>query len=107
MTNDYTVRYDGKIYQIDRRDIQVGMRRAWVRVEQRLDGSIAVQFQGRYARVRRCAPPLPELESLQKMAAKAPRPTRKPARKSDWMKNFSVRSGPSLRQAIEVSHADD
>jgi DNA-binding Lrp family transcriptional regulator len=107
VTNDYTVRYDGKIYQIDRRDIQVGMRRAWVRVEQRLDGSIAVQFQGRYARVRRCAPPLPELESLQKMAAKAPRPTRKPARKSDWMKNFSVRSGPSLRQAIEVSHADD
>ncbi len=107
VTNDYTLRYDGKVYQIDRRDIQVGMRRAWVRVEERLDGSIAVQFQGRYARVRRCAPPLPELESLKKMAAKAPRPTRKPARKNDWMKNFSVRSGPSLRQTIEVSNARD
>ena len=105
VTNDYTVRYDGKVYQIDRRDIQVGMRRAWVRVEERWDGSIAVQFQGRYARVRRCAPPMPELEVIVKMAAEAPRQTRKPARKSDWMKNFSVRSGPSIGQAIEVSNA--
>jgi len=105
VTNDYTVRYDGKVYQIDRRDIQVGMRKAWVRVEERLDASIAVQFQGRYARVRRCAPPLPELASLKNMEAKAPRPTRKPPRKSDWMKNFSVHSGPSLRKAIEVSNA--
>jgi hypothetical protein len=40
VTNDYTVRYDGKIYQIDRRDIQVGMRKAWVRVEERLDGTL-------------------------------------------------------------------
>jgi hypothetical protein len=105
VTNDYTVRYDGKVYQIDRRDIQVGMRKAWVRVEERLDASIAVQFQGRYARVRRCAPPLPELASLKNMEAKAPRPTRKLPRKSDWMKNFSVHSGPSLRKAIEVSNA--
>ena len=28
VTNDYTVRYDGKVYQIDRRDIRVGMRKA-------------------------------------------------------------------------------
>jgi hypothetical protein len=105
VTNDYTVRYDGKVYRIDRRDIQVGMRKAWVRVEQRWDGSIAVQYQGRYARVRRCAPPLPELVSLKKMEPKAPRPTRKPARKSDWMKNFSVRSDLSCRPAIEGSNA--
>lgn len=107
VTNDYTVRYEGKVYQIDRRDIQVGMRRAWVRVEQRLDETIAVQFQGRYVRVRRCAPPLPELASPQKTVVKAPRPTPQTARKSDWMKNFSLRSGPSLQQAIEVSNARD
>jgi hypothetical protein len=33
VTNDYTVRYSGKIFQIDRRDIGVGMRGAMVRVE--------------------------------------------------------------------------
>ena len=105
VTNDYTVRYDGKIYQIDRRDIQVGMRKAWVRVEERLDGILAVQFQGRYVHVRCCAPPLRELASAKTTKAKPPRLTGKPQRKSDWMKNFSFRSGPSLRQAIEVSNA--
>ena len=61
VTNDYTIRYDAKVYQIDRRDVRTGMRKAWVRVEQRLEGPIAVQFQGRYVRVRRCAPLLPHL----------------------------------------------
>jgi len=105
VTNDYTVRYDGRFYQIDRRDIQVGMRKAAVRVEERLDGSIAVRFRDGYVRVRRCAPPLPELTSIKTMAAKPPRPTGKPKGKSDWMKTFSVRSGPTLRQAIGVSNA--
>ena len=105
MINDYTVRYDGKLYQIDRRDIGTGMRKAWVRLEERLDGTIAVQFQGRYVRVRRCAPPLRELASPKTTKAEPPLPTGKPKGKSDWMKNFSVRSGPSLGQAIKVSNA--
>jgi transposase len=104
VTNDYTIRWDGKFYQIDRRDVRTGLRKAWVRVEQRLDGPIAVQFQGRYLRVRRCAPALHELASPKTTEA-PPRPTRKPKGKSDWMKNFHLRSGPSLRQAIEVSNA--
>ena len=105
VTNDYTVGYDAKIYQIDRRDVRSGMRKGWVRVEQRLDGTIAVQFQGAYVRVRRCTPPLPESALLKTTAIKPPHLTGKPKSKSDWMKNFSVRSGPSLRQAIEVSNA--
>jgi hypothetical protein len=105
VTNDYTVRYRGKVYQIDRQDIRAGMRKAIVRVEQRLDGTIAVQFQDRYVRVRRCAPPLHELPSPKTREAKPPCPTGKAKRPSDWMKNFSIRSGPSLRQAVEVSNA--
>lgn len=105
VTNDYTIRWAGKFYQIDRRHVRPGMRRAWVRVEQRLDGNVAVRFQDDYVRVRRCASPLPEVASLQKMEDPVPRPIPKSPRKSDWMKNFSVRSGPSLRQAIEVSNA--
>jgi transposase len=104
VTNDYTVRYRGKVYQIDRQDIRAGMRKAIVRVEQRLDGTIAVQFQGRYVRVHRCAPPLHELPSPKTREAKPPGPTGKAKRQSDWMKNFSIRSGPSLRQAVKVSN---
>ncbi|HYW43355.1 MAG TPA: ISNCY family transposase [Bryobacteraceae bacterium] len=105
VTNDYTVRYHGKVYQIDRRDIRTGMRKAWVRLEERLDATIAVQFQGRYVRVRRCAAPLPELASPQTTKAKPPHPSGKPTGKSDWMKNFSLRSGPSVRQAARISNA--
>ena len=105
VTNDYTVRYDGKFYQIDRRDIRTGMRKAMVRVEERLDGTIAVRFQDCYVRVRRRAPPLDELPSLKTTEARPAHPTGKAKRKSDWMNNFSVRSGPSLRQAIGVSNA--
>jgi hypothetical protein len=93
VTNDYTVRYDAKVYQIDRRDVRTGMRKAWVRVEQRLDGTLAVQFQGGYIRVRRCAPPLPDVVSPKTTEAKPPRPTGRPKSKSRWMENFSVRRG--------------
>jgi hypothetical protein len=96
VTNDYTVRYDAKVYQIDRRDVRTGMRKAWVRVEERLDGTIAVQFQGRYVRVRRCAPPLRGLASPKTTEAK-PRPTGKPKGKSGWMENFSVRRVSNAR----------
>jgi hypothetical protein len=100
VTNDYTIRWDAKFYQIDRRDVRPGMRKAWVRVEQRLDGTLAVRFQSQYVRIRRCAPPLQEPQPFQAAAAVPERPARKPKRKSDWMKNFSVRSERSLRQAV-------
>jgi transposase-like protein len=105
VTNDYTVHYHGKVYQIDRRDIRVGMRKASVRVEERLDGSIAVGFQGAYVRVRPCALPVCESPRRQTIATKPPRPAPAPKRKSGWMQGFAIRSGPSLRQAIEVSNA--
>ena len=105
VTNDYTIRWDGKFYQIDRRDVRPGLRKAWVRVEQRLDGTIAVRFQDQYVRVRRCAQPVRELQPPKAAAAKPPRKTGKPKRKSDWMNNFSLRSGPSLRQAARMSNA--
>jgi transposase len=103
VTNDYTIRWNGKFYQIDRRDVRAGMRKAWVRVEQRLDESIAVRFQGLYLRVQRCAQPIRELQPPPAAAAK-PKAATKPKQKSDWMNNFSLRSGPSLRQAVRISN---
>src|ERR1039457_1423728 len=51
--NDYTLRWDGKVYQIERQAVTTGLRRANVRVEQRLDGSLAVRYGERYLPVRR------------------------------------------------------
>jgi transposase len=105
VTNDYTIRWDGKFYQIDRRDVRTGMRKANVRVEQRLDGTLAVRFQEQYIRVRRCAPPLRELQPPKAAAVKPHKQADKPKGKPDWMNNFSLRSGPSLRQAVRRSNA--
>jgi hypothetical protein len=101
--NNYTVRYRSKLYQIDRRDIQVGLRKAKVQIEHRLDGSIHMRFQGRYLRIRRCAEPL---ETVSSPAVENPRrlaPT--PRRKSNWMKGFLQKPGPSLEEAIRISNA--
>ena len=105
VTNDYTVRFDAKVYQIDRRDVRTGLRKAWVRVEARMDGTIAVRFQDSYVRVRRCAPTMSELPPKSEQAAPARSTAKKPKRKSDWMKNFSIRSGQTLSRAIEVANA--
>jgi len=69
--NNYTVRFDGKLYGIERQDIRVGLRGADVRVEERLDGTVAVRFQGEYLRVRLCPQPAPRASKPVK--AKAPR----------------------------------
>jgi hypothetical protein len=105
VANDYTVRYRGRIFQTHRQDIRVGMRKAMVRVEERLDGTIAVRFQDRYVRVRRGAESVRALPPAGGAAAQQPHPAQITKRKSDWMKNFSIRSAASLRQASQVSNA--
>jgi hypothetical protein len=70
VANDYTLRFEGKRYQIARSDIRAGLRGGTVSVEQRLDGTLAVRFQDRYLSVAECA------EQLKTVAA--PKPTRVP-----------------------------
>jgi hypothetical protein len=54
--NDYTFRSDSKKYRIERADVRTGLRGGTVRVEQRLDGTLAVRFQDRYLRFAECQP---------------------------------------------------
>jgi hypothetical protein len=46
--NDYTPQWDGKLYQIERQAVAPGLRKADLRVEERLDGSLAVRHGERY-----------------------------------------------------------
>ena len=54
--HDYTIRLDGKVYQIDRADVRPGLRRGCVRVETRLDGTLAVRFREHWLKIRPCEP---------------------------------------------------
>ena len=92
VTSDYTIRYGGKIYQIGRGDIRPGLRGGRVRVERRLDGSLAVKFRQDVLTVTECAaqpkvPPVPKPPD-------APRPRSKVVH--NWMKNFHLHKSPPL-----------
>ena len=69
VANDYTIQWDNKTYQIAKAGIRAGLRGAEVRVEARLDGSLAVRFRTHYLAVSECQP-RPKVA-----AALSPRPT--------------------------------
>ena len=86
VANDYTIRFENKLFQIPRAEIRPGLRGGTVRVEKRLDGALAVRFRNRYLTVAECAP---------RQKTVPPKPVRKHVRKSarrksDWMKNFHL-----------------
>jgi hypothetical protein len=99
--NDYTIPLDAELYQIERQAVVSGLRKASVRVEKRLDGSIAVRFRERYLPVSRCA-------VVEKTKTPQPKPViqrrqRKGKAGSEWGKNFDLKTGPKIRQAVQAS----
>jgi len=98
--NDYTLRWDGKLYQIERQAVTTGLRKANVRVEQRLDGTLAVRHGERYLPVAECAvaeKPKPAA------AVKTAKTHRASQRGSDWDKNFDLKKAPKIWQAAQAS----
>ena len=55
--SDYTLQWDGKFHRIKREAIVSGLRGANVRVEARLDGSLAVRHRERYLPIEECDAP--------------------------------------------------
>jgi transposase len=98
--NDYTLRWKGKLYQIERAGITTGLRRANVRVEQRLDGSLAVRYGERYLPVKECA--VGEKPKAAR-AVKAVKTHRAGGRGSDWNQNFDLKKAPKIWQAAQAS----
>jgi len=99
--NDYTIQLDMKFYQIARKDICTGLRKATVRVEKRRDGSVAVRFRDRYLSVTQCAQ-RPKVISAKPAKTK---PKAKPAKRSDWNKSFDLKKAPKIWQAAQGSGA--
>ena len=107
--NDYTLRWEGTLYQIEPQAVTAGLRKTNVRVEARLDGSIAVRYQQRYLSVKPC----PSVKPCTKAPAPAPRvkkakakpATGKPSHHSDWDKNFDLKKAPPIWRAAKASGA--
>jgi hypothetical protein len=110
VTSDYTFRNDGKVFQIARECIQPGMRGASVRVETRLDGSLAVRFRNQWLQVSQCDLP-PKRSATEKKAQKkasgadAPRPkTTTAQRTAAWRASARnlFQGGLSLKAAAAI-----
>src|ERR1017187_8168520 len=93
--NDYTIPLDAELYQIERQAVVSGLRKADVRVEKRLDGSIAVRFGERYLPVSRVTATKAKATPMKRTTPRRP-PNRQ--RGSDWRKNFDLKKGPKTWQ---------
>jgi hypothetical protein len=101
--SDYTFRWEGTLYQIERPAVVRGMRGAAVRIERRLDGSMAVRYGETYLQVSECA--------IAERPAAKPVPVKRTGsgtvsgaeRTSKWKKNFDLKKAPKMWQAAKGS----
>jgi len=96
--NDYTFSFAGHRYQIERADVQAGMRRQRLRVELRLDGDLRACYQGRYLAIAECGA---HVETIQPKASKPVRKDHNAGGRSKWMDGFFNRPSPPLWKLIE------
>ena len=103
---NYTVSVAGRHYVIDKGSICTGLRGATVRVEQRLDGTMAMRFRDRYLAFTRCAETARAVAPTKLKTGKDTSAKRTPKRgKSTWMDGFWDKPSPSLKDAIRLANA--
>jgi transposase len=100
ISNGYTVQYHGTMYQIPPHQVRTGMRGSKLRVEARLDGTIAMRFDNCYVGVAACEPPQ---RTAQPKPATNTRNISRP--KSRWMDGFFERPSLPLKRAIAIANA--
>jgi hypothetical protein len=96
--NDYTFSFSGQRYQIQREQVQAGMRHQSLRVELRLDGALEARYQGRYLSIQECGARAPAPSPA--AARKPPRKDHNAGGKSAWMQGFFDRPAPALWKSI-------
>jgi len=88
VANDYTVSWDGKLYQISREAVRAGIRGSFLRVEGRLDGTVWVRVGDTAVEVKRCERQLPEVA---RKTAPEPRKDHNRGGRSQWMSEFELK----------------
>ena len=98
VANDYTISWLGQHYQIPLDQAKPRMRKAKLRVEQRLSGELVACWQDRQIALSVCTrQPVTAVPVVRK-----PLPKHKAVSKRDWMKNFWV-GDPAKRLSSKVA----
>ena len=100
---DYTVQWEGHRYQIARVAIRAGLRGARVRMEKRLDGSMAVRFREHYLPLSVCEP-RPEPAGPVQPAPRSPKPASN-GRPHRWMEGFNLQRGKPIWAILREEQA--
>jgi hypothetical protein len=96
---DHTVRWEGVIYQVDRKQITAAMRGARVQLERRLNGSTWMHWRNRMVAMERCqASPRVRIERPVKRPATAVRSAQEKARARQRILDTRRRLGESYAQ---------
>jgi hypothetical protein len=98
--NDFTVQLLGKRYQIDKSQVQAGMRGERARLELRLDDSVALRYEGRYLTIRRCEGS--DLDLAVPQPVVPPRKDHNRGGRSRWMVGFSVRNDLRTPESSQI-----
>ena len=98
VTNDYTVKWNGGRWQIPKEAVRAGLRRASIRIEARLDGSVMARIGEEYVRLTECV----EAEKAQPAIKRPGRRHVPQPGQSQWMKNFSVQKEQAWKAPPET-----
>ena len=96
---NYTLPWYGKFYAIERKSIVSGLRSASVRVEQRLDGTLAARYGARYLPIQECVAERQKAARPKKSATPPPAGGRNRA----WGQGFDLKKAPKVWQAARAS----
>jgi DNA-binding Lrp family transcriptional regulator len=100
--SDYTIQFQSTRYQIARHSVSVGLKGQQVRVESRLDGSIAIRFEGRYLEVAACGPKMIEAPAVTR--TQPPRKDHNRGGRSKWMSDHPLQLNRPVWQAMRDSN---
>jgi hypothetical protein len=102
---DYTIRYGGRLYQLTREQAGPGLKRQTVRVEQRLDGRLVMQWRGQPLVMRICeVAPRPPRQAAPR--AKQSVGKKHKARGNGWMDGFQLHGRPSLEEVVAHAYGE-
>ena len=104
ITNDYTFQWGGQRYQILPEAVRRGMRGQRLRVEARLDGTVAARWEGQYLEITPVGHQPLAQPCLPPSAPARPRQPKAPVNRA-WMQRFWQRPSPPLWKALQVSNA--
>jgi hypothetical protein len=88
VTNDYTVAWEGRRWQIPKVAVRPGLRRSSVRIEARLDGTLQTRIGEHFVTLTVCEK-AGKSEAVTEPRRRARRHVPQPG-KSRWMQHFSV-----------------